>query len=139
MSTIPLVPNLCQVCVTTKISLDVIALCSNILQSIDSGLINNNANTTFNFVPGKTYRLRLINMSALAMFFFSIDNHTMDVIEVEGIDTQRETVSNIFLAAAQRYSVLVTAKNDTSFNYMMHADMNPDMFDTVPDDLQLSE
>ncbi|KAJ2961495.1 hypothetical protein NQZ79_g3313 [Umbelopsis isabellina] len=104
----------------------------------NSGLINNNANTTFNFVPGKTYRLRLINMSALAMFFFSIDNHTMDIIEVEGIDTQRQTVDNIFLAAAQRYSVLVTAKNDTSFNYYMHADMNPDMFDTVPDDLQLN-
>lgn len=78
-------------------------------------------------------------MSALAMFYFSIDNHTMDVIEVEGVDTQRETVTNIFLAAAQRYSVLVTAKNDTSFNYYMHADMNPDMFDVVPDDLQLSE
>jgi hypothetical protein len=48
-------------------------------------LINNNANVTFNFVPGKTYRVRLINMSALAMFIFSIDNHTMDIIEVEGV------------------------------------------------------
>ncbi|CAO3679408.1 unnamed protein product [Umbelopsis ramanniana] len=103
-----------------------------------SGLINNNANTTFNFVPGKTYRVRLINMSALAMFIFSIDNHTMDVIEVEGVYTQRKTVDNIFLTAAQRYSVLITAKNDTSMNYLMHADMNPDMFDSVPDDLNLN-
>jgi len=103
-----------------------------------SGLINNNANTTFNFVAGKTYRLRLINMSALAMFYFSIDNHTMDVIEVEGVDTQRKTINNIFLSAAQRYSVLVTAKNDTSLNYYMHADMNPAMFDKVPEDLALN-
>lgn len=56
-----------------------------LLYLTESGLINNNANTTFNFVAGKTYRLRLINMSALAMFYFSIDNHTMDVIEVEGV------------------------------------------------------
>jgi iron transport multicopper oxidase len=53
--------------------------------------------------------------------------------------TQRKTVDNIFLTAAQRYSVLITAKNDTSMNYLMHADMNPDMFDSVPDDLNLSK
>ena len=36
------------------------------------------------------------------------------------------------LAVAQRYSVLVTARNDTGANWAVHANMDTDMFDTVP-------
>lgn len=42
------------------------------------------------------------------------------------------------MTAAQRFSVLVTAKNTTDFNYYMHADMDTVMFDTLPDDLDPS-
>lgn len=42
------------------------------------------------------------------------------------------------IAVAQRYSVLVTARNDTSSNWVMHANMDTDMFDTVPDALNPS-
>lgn len=52
---------------------------------------------------------------------------------------QRSTVNSVSLTAAQRLSVLVTAKNDTRLNYNMHADMNTDMFDTVPPELQPSK
>ncbi|KAF8940365.1 Cupredoxin [Dissophora ornata] len=103
-----------------------------------SGLVNQMSNTTFEFVPGKTYRLRLINMSALSMFHFHIDGHEFDIIEIDGIDVQRTTVTTFPVAAAQRYSVLVTAKNSTSYNYLFHGDMDPAMFDTVPADLQLN-
>ncbi|KAJ2762530.1 ferroxidase fet3, partial [Coemansia nantahalensis] len=72
---------------------------------------------TLAFSPGKTYRLRLINMSALAMFHFSIDGHTMRVIEVDGIDTEPMEVGNVRLAAAQRVSVLVTALDSADANY----------------------
>lgn len=44
-----------------------------------------NENATLHFVPGKTYRLRVINTSALAMFHFWIDGHDMRVIEVDGV------------------------------------------------------
>jgi len=44
-----------------------------------------NENATLPFEPGKTYRLRLINTSALAAFFFWIDGHEMRVIEVDGV------------------------------------------------------
>ncbi|KAG0005660.1 hypothetical protein BGZ80_004046 [Entomortierella chlamydospora] len=104
----------------------------------ESGLINHMTNAKFNFVPGKTYRLRLINMSALAMFHFHIDGHEMEIIEIDGIDVERTKVTSFPITAAQRYSVLVTAKNDTSYNYILHADMDPAMFDVVPDDLQLN-
>lgn len=42
------------------------------------------------------------------------------------------------LTVAQRYSVLVTARNDTSANWAIHANMDTDMFDTVPDALMPS-
>ncbi|KAI8334409.1 Cupredoxin [Chlamydoabsidia padenii] len=100
-----------------------------------SGLINDSANTTFSFTPGKTYRLRFINMSGFSTFFLSIDGHTLDVIEVDGVETQRTSVDSFYLTAAQRISVLVTAKNNTDLNYYMHADMDIDMFDVMPADL----
>ncbi|KAI8331178.1 Cupredoxin [Chlamydoabsidia padenii] len=100
-----------------------------------SGLINDSANTTFTFIPGKRYRLRFINMSGFSTFYISIDGHTLDIIEVDGVETQRTTVDNIYLTAAQRISAIVTAKNNTDLNYYMHADMDTNMFDTVPPDL----
>jgi iron transport multicopper oxidase len=100
-----------------------------------SGFLFNNVNDTLSFVPGKTYRLRLINMSGFAMFYFSIDGHDLEVIEIDGIDVQRTTVQSVYITAAQRVSVLVTAKNTTDTNYYIHADMNTDMYDTVPDNL----
>ncbi|CAO3681147.1 unnamed protein product [Rhizopus stolonifer] len=103
-----------------------------------SGFLLNNVNSSLNFTPGKTYRLRLINISGFSMFYFSIDGHTMDVIEIDGVETQRQTVQSVYLTTAQRISVLVTAKNTTDSNYYMHLDMNSDMFDTIPDDLLLN-
>ncbi|KAF7731926.1 ferroxidase fet3 [Apophysomyces ossiformis] len=101
-----------------------------------SGFMMDNANASLSFIPGKTYRLRLINVSAFSMFYFSIDGHELDVIETDGVGIERTTVSSVYLSAAQRLSVLVKAKNDTSLNYYMHADMDTTMFDTVPDDLK---
>ncbi|KAJ1962113.1 ferroxidase fet3 [Dipsacomyces acuminosporus] len=87
------------------------------------------------FRPGKTYRIRLVNMSALAMFHFSIEGHKMRVIEVDGEDTEEQEVGNVILAAAQRTSILVTALNSTSNNFIFHADMDTDMFDHIPKDV----
>jgi iron transport multicopper oxidase len=44
-----------------------------------------NENATLPFQPGKTYRLRVVNVSAFAMFFFWIDGHDMRIIEVDGV------------------------------------------------------
>lgn len=112
-----------------------------------------NENATLPFEPGKTYRLRVINSSAFAMFFFWIDGHDMRIIEVDGVrclhalasfvldaktprhfqtDVEESPTDLLTLTVAQRYSVLVTARNDTSQNWMIHANMDTDMFDTVP-------
>lgn len=42
------------------------------------------------------------------------------------------------LTVAQRYSVLVTARNNTSSNWAIHANMDIDMFDDLPDSLNPS-
>ncbi|KAI7866443.1 multicopper oxidase-domain-containing protein [Spinellus fusiger] len=101
----------------------------------DSGLIMDTVNPNITFLPGKRYRLRFLNMSAFSSFFISIDGHTLDIIEVDGVDTQMKTVKNFYLTAAQRISVLIIAKNSTDTNYLLHADMNTDMFDTLPPSL----
>ncbi|KAF9003375.1 Fet3 protein [Cyathus striatus] len=94
-----------------------------------------NDNATLPFQPGKTYRLRIVNTSGFAAFFFWIDGHDMRIIEVDGTDVQESPIDLISLTVAQRYSVLVTARNDTNSNWAIHANMDTDMFDTVPDTL----
>lgn len=94
-----------------------------------------NENATLPFQPGKTYRLRVINMGAFAGFFFWIDGHQMRIIEADGTDTQELPVDMLSLSVAQRYSVLVTARNDTSSNWAIHANMDTTMFDKVPSTL----
>ena len=51
---------------------------------------------------------------------------------------QEQQVDTLSLTAAQRYSVLVTAQDEPSANWAIHANMDTDMFDTVPDALQPS-
>ena len=54
------------------------------------------------------------------------------------IDTEPYPVDFLTLSVAQRYSVLVTARNDTLQNYLVHANFDDSMFDTVPEGLTLS-
>lgn len=56
--------------------------------SIESGLINDHINASLVFKLDKTYRLRLINMSGIAVFGISLDGHEMDVIEIDGVCQQ---------------------------------------------------
>lgn len=89
--------------------------------------------------PPPKLTLSVYSAGIFAMTFFWIDGHDMRVIEVDGIDIEEFPVNHLTLAVAQRYSVLVTARNDTSQNFLMHANFDSSMFDTVPEGLQLSE
>ncbi|KAJ3211961.1 ferroxidase fet3 [Dinochytrium kinnereticum] len=103
-----------------------------------SALMNEQQNPVFKFTPGKVYRIRVVSMAAFAMFKFYIDGHDMEIIEVDGIDTERYMAPSIMVAAAQRYSILVTARapnNGTDVNYVVHGEMDEDMFDMVPEGL----
>jgi FtsP/CotA-like multicopper oxidase with cupredoxin domain len=71
----------------------------------------------------KRYRLRLINTGAFAEFQFSVDNHTLSVIEADSTLVQPVTVNRLPIHVAQRYSVILHT-NQTATNYWMRAWMN---------------
>jgi iron transport multicopper oxidase len=50
-----------------------------------AGNVGFNENATLPFQPGKTYRLRVVNTSTFSMFYFWIDGHDMEIIEVDGV------------------------------------------------------
>ncbi|KAF9174197.1 hypothetical protein BGX21_004910 [Mortierella sp. AD011] len=83
--------------------------------------------SVFEFSSGLTYRVRIINTGSFADFHFSIDNHTLTVIEADGVDMQPVDVQRIPIHVAQRYSALVHA-NQTVGNYWVRADMNTNCF-----------
>ncbi|KIJ31701.1 multicopper oxidase, partial [Sphaerobolus stellatus SS14] len=91
----------------------------------DSGLINSAGRflngpavprTVINVIQGQRYRFRLISTSATGFFDFAIANHSLTVIEADGISHQPLTVDSIQLLPGQRYSVVVNA-NQAVDNY----------------------
>ncbi|KAK7687294.1 Laccase [Cerrena zonata] len=68
----------------------------------------------------KRYRFRLVSISCDPNFIFSIDNHTMTVIEADGVNTQSLTVDSIQIFAGQRYSFVLQA-NQHKGNYWIRA------------------
>lgn len=97
-----------------------------------SALMNDTYNLTTPIEPGKTYMFRIINVGAFAGQYFWFEGHTMTIVEVDGIYTEAAEADLIYITAAQRYSVLVTMKNDTSTNYAYVGSMDQSLFDTVP-------
>lgn len=48
----------------------------------------------------------------------------MQIVEVDGVWTEPANASMIYISSAQRYSVLVTTKNETNANYAMVGSMD---------------
>ncbi|KAH9170110.1 laccase C [Lactarius sanguifluus] len=65
---------------------------------------------------GKRYRFRLVSISCDPNFTFSIDSHTMTVIEADGESTEPLIVDSIQIFAGQRYSFVLNA-NQSVDNY----------------------
>jgi iron transport multicopper oxidase len=90
----------------------------------NGALMNDTQNLTSFVEPGKTYMFRIVNMGAFAGQYLWFEGHTMQVVEVDGIYTEPTEADMIYLTAAQRYSVLITTKNDTSTNYAFVGSMD---------------
>jgi iron transport multicopper oxidase len=89
-----------------------------------AALMNDTQNLAVKIQPGKTYLFRLINMGAFAAQYVWFEGHTMRIVEVDGVYTEPMNAEMIYLTAAQRYSVLVTAKNDTNSNFAFVGSMD---------------
>ncbi|KAK0471426.1 laccase lcc5 [Armillaria novae-zelandiae] len=69
---------------------------------------------------GTRYRIRMINLGCEAAFKFSIYNHTMTIIEVDGVNHVPYTVDQIEIFSGQRYSFVLNA-NQKIGNYWIRA------------------
>lgn len=56
----------------------------------------------------------------------------MTIVEVDGVYTQPQKVNELYITVAQRYSVLITTKADTSQNFAILSTLDTGMFDHVP-------
>lgn len=120
-------------------------------------LLNDTQSIDMPIDAGKTYLVRVVNVGAFAGQYLWFEGHNMTVVEVDGVYTQPQTTSMLYLTAAQRCSFLLVGRNDTNAtNYALVASMdivrvarwtydcprillivaNPKtMFDTLPPDL----
>jgi iron transport multicopper oxidase len=51
------------------------------------------------------------------VFHLTMQNHTMQIIELDGTEVEPYQVDILPVAVAQRYSILVEAKNETDTNF----------------------
>ncbi|KAJ1901039.1 ferroxidase fet3 [Kickxella alabastrina] len=86
-----------------------------------------------NFVPGRTYRVRLLNIGSSTMFRFGVEGHDMYVIEADGISTKMKKVQSVTLGIAQRVSVLIKARPTAVQNFRYHFDLFSDIFPQLED------
>lgn len=90
----------------------------------DSSLVNETRDLSVPVLPGKTYLVRMINMGAFAAQYVWFEEHTMRIVEVDGIYTEPTDADMIYMTAAQRYSVLITTKNSTDKNFAFVGSMD---------------
>lgn len=93
-----------------------------------NALMNETMNHTISIKPDTTYLFRVINMGAFAGQYLWFEDHTMRIVEVDGIYTKEAEADMIYISAAQRVSFLLTTKKSTSKNFPIVASM-----DTVSD------
>ncbi|KAJ5246358.1 hypothetical protein N7468_001341 [Penicillium chermesinum] len=104
----------------------------------DAFLFNDTLRSNLSVEPGKTYLLRLINIGAFVAQYFYIEDHTFQIVEVDGVYVDATEASTLYIAVAQRYSVLVTMKNSTEKNYPIVTVADSALLDTIPPSLQLN-
>lgn len=101
-------------------------------------ILNNTRNLTWNVQPDTTYLLRIVNTGGFVSQYFWIEDHDMTVVEVDGIYTEQNTTNMLYVTVAQRYSVFVHTKNDTSKNFAIMQKFDETMLDLIPKDLELN-
>ncbi|VUC24721.1 unnamed protein product [Clonostachys rosea] len=69
---------------------------------------------------GERIRLRLISHSTSTPFWFSIDNHILEIVEIDGVEAEPIPSTRVFINSGQRYSVIMVA-NQTIGNYRIRA------------------
>jgi iron transport multicopper oxidase len=98
----------------------------------NSALLADTQNAKFTVKPKTTYLVHVINIGSFVGSYLKIDGHEMTIVEIDGVYTESQQVDELYLSVAQRYSVLVTTKADTSTNFAILNTLDTTMFDYVP-------
>lgn len=102
-----------------------------------AALLNDTQNLEVPVKPGRTYLVRLVNVGAFAAHYFWFEGHDMRVVEVDGVWTEPATTDRLYIAPAQRYSVLLTTRDqgdgDASRNFPIVSVMDEELFDVIPE------
>ncbi|KAE8442783.1 hypothetical protein EG329_002871 [Mollisiaceae sp. DMI_Dod_QoI] len=101
-------------------------------------LFNDTFNTSLPVKPNTTYLIRLINVGAFVSQYFYIEDHNFTIVEIDGVYTEPTEADILYLAIAQRYSILLTTKNSTDTNYAIVTVADSVLLDGIPSDLKLN-
>ncbi|RCK65257.1 Iron transport multicopper oxidase FET3 [Candida viswanathii] len=102
-----------------------------------NGLFNETKNVTWVVKPDTTYLLRVVNMGLFVSHYVYIEDHTLTIVEVDGVKVEPVEVDSLYLTTAQRYVVLVKTKATTDKNFRFVNVLDQDMLDFLPLDLQV--
>jgi FtsP/CotA-like multicopper oxidase with cupredoxin domain len=80
---------------------------------------------SIDFVPGMTYRLRLVNTGSVAFEQISIDDHNMTIITNDFVPVEPYETSVVTLGVGQRTDVIVTATGQANQSYWFRAWNHP--------------
>lgn len=97
----------------------------------DSFLINDGKDANYPVEAGKGYLFRIINIGAFPSFFFSIEDHDFQIVEMDGVYTTPTTASTLLVGAAMRYGILVLAKTNSTKNFDITVVADGGMFQTA--------
>ncbi|KAI1824594.1 Cupredoxin [Xylaria intraflava] len=94
----------------------------------DSAIVNEGSNGHIFVEPEKTYRIRLINFSALTAAFVVFNALQMQIIMIDGTYVQKQAANQLRVLAGQRYDVLLTMGPSAlqNYPYLVALDTNPD-------------
>ncbi|KAJ0558798.1 putative L-ascorbate oxidase [Helianthus annuus] len=77
--------------------------------------------TTLNVDPGKTYRIRVINVGVSTCLNFRIQSHNLLLAEAEGHYTSQQNYTSFDIHVGQSYSFLVTMDQNASSDFYVVA------------------
>ncbi|GAQ82977.1 hypothetical protein KFL_001310085 [Klebsormidium nitens] len=74
--------------------------------------------TVLKVQPNTTYRARILSGAAQSYMLFSIENHTLTIVQADGGYTEPRNVSVLEIASGQSYSVLFTTNQAPNAYYV---------------------
>jgi iron transport multicopper oxidase len=94
----------------------------------NSVLVNEGGDGHIPVEADKTYRVRIINFSALTAAFVVFNALQMKIIMTDGTYVQKQAANQLRILPAQRYDVLITIGSSSKQNYpfLVALDTNPD-------------